>query len=169
MKKALPVLAAFCILGIISGCGDIKDALDIVFDITYHHIFTIQGNTKTLSYEINLEDNDDYKRYKDKIRSIKIDYLRYSITSNTGGEGTGDLYAGSYGSPFSSAIKIAQTRRFAAGETHGDIDVEWINLAFLESLLAGGKLSLWAVGNDSGVDIIVPVVIKIEVTANLLE
>jgi hypothetical protein len=36
-------------------------------------------------------------------------------------------------------------------------------------VLAGGKLSLWAVGSDSGVDIIVPVVIKIEVTANHLE
>ena len=169
MKKALPILAALCIFGLISACGDIKDAIDIVFDISYDHTFTIQGNTETLSYDINLEDNDNYKRYKDKIRSISIDYIRYSITSNTGSEGTGDLYAGSYGSAFSTATKVAQTISFAAGETRGETDVEWINKAFLESLLAGGKLSLWAVGRGSGVDIIVPVVIKIKVTANPLE
>jgi hypothetical protein len=169
MKKALTVLAAFCIFGLISGCGEIKDAMDIEFQITYHHIFPIHGDTETLSYDIILEDYEDYKRYKHNIRSIKIDYLWYSITSNPGGKGTGYLYAGNYGSPFSSATKIAQTSRFAAGETYGDTNVEWINLQFLESLLAGGKLSLWAVGSDSGVDIIVPVVIKIEVTANPLE
>ena len=169
MKKALPVLAAFCIFGLISGCGDIKDAMDIVFDITSNHIFTIQGNTETLSYDINLEDNDDYKRYKGKIRNISIDYIRYSITSNTGGGGTGDLYAGSYGSAFSTATKVAQTISFAAGELRGETDVEWINKAFPESLLTGGKLSLWAVGRGSDVDIIVPVVIKIEVTVNPLE
>jgi len=169
MKKALPVLAAFCIFGLISGCGDIKDAMDIEFDIPYNHIFIIQGNTETLSYDINLEDNDDYRRYKDKIRSVRIDYIRYSITSNTGGGGAVDLYAGSYGSAFSTATKVAETISFAAGEKRRETDVEWINKAFIESLLVGGKLSLWAVGRGSGVDIIVPVVIKIEVTANPLE
>jgi hypothetical protein len=169
MKKALPVLAAFCIFGLISGCGNVKDALDIVFDITYNHIFTIQGSSATLSYDINLEDNDDYQRYKDKIRSISIDYLHYSITSNTGGEGTGDFYAGSYGSAFSTATKVAQTISFAAGETRGETSVEWINKAYIESLLTGGKLSLWVVGRGSDVDIIVPVVIKVEITANPLE
>jgi hypothetical protein len=169
MKKAFSVLAAFCILGLISGCGEIKDALDVVFGITYNHVFTIQGDSATLSFDINLDDNDDYRKYKSKIRSIKIDLIRYSITSNTGGEGTGDLYAGSYGSPFSAATKIAQTIRFAAGETRGESDIELINRAYLESLLTGGKLSLWAVGSGSGVDIIVPMRIRIEVTANPLE
>jgi hypothetical protein len=169
MKKTRSVLAAICIVGLISGCGDIKDAIDIEFDITYHHIFPIHGYTETLSYDINLEDNDDYKRYKDKIRSVSIDYIRYSITSNTGGEGIGDIYAGSYGSAFSSAIKVARTISFAAGETRGETDVEWINEAFLENLLAGGKLSLWATGSGSGVHIIAPVVIKIKITVNPLE
>jgi hypothetical protein len=169
MKKTLPALAAFCIFGLISGCGDLKDAIDIVFDITYRHIFTIQGNAETPSYNIILEDNDDYKRYKNKIRSIEIDFFRYSITSNTGGEGTGDLYAGSYGSAFSGATKVARTIRFAAGETRAEADVEWINRAFLENLLGSGKLSIWAVGSGSGVDIIVPVVLKIKVTVNPLE
>lgn len=169
MKKALTALAAFCIFGLISGCGDVKDALDIEFYITYHHIFPIHGNTETLSYDIILEDNEEYKRYRHKIRSVQVDYMLHSITANIGGEGTGYFYAGSYGSAFSSATKIAQTSRFAAGETYGDTNVEWINLPFLESLLASGKLSLWAVGSDSGVDIIVPVVFKIEVAANPLE
>ncbi len=169
MKKIRPVLAAICVFGLISGCGDIKDAIDITFDITYHHIFTIHGNTETLSYDINLEDNDDYRRYKNKIRSISIDYILYTITSNTGGEGTGDLYAGSYGSAFSSATKVARTVSFAAGETRGETYVEWINKAFLENLLVGGRLSLWAAGSGSGVDIIVPAVIKIKITVNPLE
>jgi hypothetical protein len=169
MKKALPVLAAFCIFGLISGCGDIRDAIDIVFDFSYNHTFTIQGNTQTASYDINLEDNDNYRRYKGKIRSIRIDYIRYSITSNTGGGGIGDIYAGSYGSAFSSAPKVAQTISFAAGETREETEVEWINKAFLESLLDNGIFRLWAAGSGSGVDIIVPVVIKIKVTANPLE
>jgi hypothetical protein len=169
VKKTFPVLAAFCIAGLISGCGDLKDAMDIVFSITYHHIFTIQGDTETVSYDIILEDNNDYKTYKNKIRSLKVDYLRNSITSNTGGAGKGDLYAGSYGSAFSTATKVAQTISFAAGETRGETDVEWVNKAFLESLLVAGKLSIWAVGSGSSVDIIEPVVIKIEVTVNPLE
>jgi hypothetical protein len=169
MRKAPSVLAAFCIFGIISGCGDVKDALDIVFDIPYNHIFTIKGNTETLSYEINLEDNQDYRRYKDKIRSVRIDYIRYSITSNTGGGGAVDLYAGSYGSAFPTATKVAQTISFAGGELRAETDVEWIDRAFIENLLVGGKLSLWAVGRGFGIDIIVPVVIKIRVTANPLE
>jgi len=47
--------------------------------------------------------------------------------------------------------------------------VKWINKAFLESLLDNGKFYLWAAGSGSGVDIIVPVVIKIKVTANPFE
>ncbi|MFO7665069.1 MAG: hypothetical protein R6V76_00415 [Desulfobacterales bacterium] len=170
MKKVLPVLAALFILGLIGGCGDDSpDELDITFGITYNHTFTIQGDAATLSLDINLEDNDDYDRYKSKIRSVKIDYVRYSITSNTGGGGTVDLYAGNYGSEFLNAKKVAQTISFAAGETRDVTDVEWIDKAFLESLLAGGKLSLWAVGSGVDIDMIVPVVIRIEVTANPLE
>jgi hypothetical protein len=169
MKKAILVLAVLCIFGFVGGCGDVKDALDIEFSITRDHIFTIRGSNATLSYDINLDDNDDYRKYKDKIRSIEIEYIRYSITSNTGSGGTGDFYAGPYGSAFSTAIKVAKTISFAAGETPGETDVEWINKAYLESLLTGGKLSLWAVATGSGVDIIVPVVIKVEITANPLE
>jgi hypothetical protein len=169
MKKTLPALTALCIFGLFSGCGDIKDAIDIVFSVTYNHIFIIHGNTETLSYDINLEDNDDYRRYKNKIRDIRIDYLRYSITANIGGEGKGDLYAGSYGSTFSTATKVAQTSSFAAGETRDETDIEWVNKAFFESLLNSGRLSIWAVGSGAGVDIIVPAVIKIKVTVNPLE
>lgn len=169
MKKALFVLAAALMSCFVSGCDVIKDAIDIKFDITYNTVFILQGDSATFSYNINLEDNDDYIEYKNKIRDIQIDYIRYSITSNTGNGGTGDLYAGSYGSAFSAAIKVAQTASFAAGETRGETDVEWVNKEFLENLLNNGKFSLWAVGNDSGVEIILPAVINIEVTANLLE
>lgn len=169
MKVFLRIFAAFCIIGFTSGCGEIKDALDIVFEITYHHVFTLKGNTETPSYNINLADNGDFMRYKRKLRSIRIDYIRYSITSNAGAEGTGYLYAGSYGSAFSSATKVARTNGLAAGQTHGETDVEWINMPFLENLLDDEKLSLWAAGGSPGVDMIVPIVIKIRITANPLE
>ncbi len=169
MKKTLRALAALCIFGLFSGCGDIKDAMDIVFSVSYNHIFTIHGNTETPSYDINLEDNDDYRRYRNKIRDIRIDYFVYSITSNTGGGGKGDLYAGSYGSAFSTATKVAQTSSFAAGEIRRETDVEWVNKAFFERLLNDGKLSIWAVGSTSGVTVIMPVAIKIKVTVNPLE
>jgi hypothetical protein len=169
MKKALWAAAVILIFGSIVGCGEIKDATDIKFNITRDNVFTVQGDSTTLSYNVNLEDNDDYKKYKDKIREIKIDYIRYSITSNTGGGGMGDFYAGPYGSAFSTATKVAQTISFAARETRGSTDVQWINKGYLESLLGSGKLSLWAVGTGSGVDIIMPVEIKIEVTVNVFE
>jgi hypothetical protein len=169
MKKTLSLLSAILLFGFIGGCGDVKDATDIEFDITHNHTFTVRGNSATSSYDIDFEDSDDYKRYKGKIRSIKIDYIRYSITSNKGGGGTGDLYVGSYGSAFSAATKVAQTISFAAGEICGDTDVEWLDRAFLENLLDSRKFSLWAVGSGSNVDIILPVVIKIKVTVNLFE
>ena len=169
MNKTLRVLAVLCIFWLTGGCGDVKDALDVEFDIQYNHTFTVRGDAATLSYDINLEDHEDYRKYKDKIRSTQIEYIRYSITSNTGGAGTCDFFAGNYGSAFPDATKVAQTIRFEAGETRGETDVEWINKAFLEGLLAAGKLSLWAVGTGSGIDVIVPVVVKVKVIANPLE
>jgi hypothetical protein len=169
MKNTLLTLSAILLFCFISGCGEIKDATDIVFDITENHVFTVQGNSATFSYNVNLEDNDDYNKYKGKIRSIKIDYIRYSITSNTGGGGTGDFYVGNYGSAFSAATKVAQTISFAAGETRGETEVEWLDKAFLENLLGNGKFSVWAVGSGSDVDIILPIVIKIRVTVNPFE
>lgn len=169
MKRTLLILSVILSFGSISGCGEIKDAADIKFDITYNYVFTVQGNTATVSYNLNLEDNDDYRKYKGKIRSMEIDSIRYAITSNAGGGGTADFYAGSFGSAFPAAIKVAQTISFAAFETRTETNVEWINKAFLESLLNGGKLSLWAVGSGSGVNIILPITIKIKIIANPLE
>jgi hypothetical protein len=169
MKKTLSILSAILLFGFIGGCGDVKDATDIEFDITHNHTFTVQGNSATSSYDINFEDSDDYKRYKGNIRSIKIDFIRYRIDSNTGGGGTGDLYFGSYGGAFSDAIKVAQTVSFAAGETRGETEVVWLNRAYLENLINSRQFSVWAVGSGSNVDIILPVVIKIKITVNVFE
>jgi len=169
MKKMLAVLASCLLLGSLGGCGSAKDVFDIEFNISYSHIFTLQGDGATASYDLNLSDDEEYHRYESKIRSVKIGYLRYAITSNRGGGGRGDFYAGPYGSAFANARKVAQTITFAAGETRPTTDVDWIDLGYLESLLASGRVSLWAVGSGPGVDIIVPVEIKIEITANPLE
>jgi hypothetical protein len=169
MKRTLLISSAILLFGFISGCGELKDAADIEFEITESHTFYVQGSAATLSYDLNLEDNDDYKKYIGKIRRIEIDYIRYKIERNAGGAGTADFYAGNYGSAFPVAAKVAQTISFAAFETRAETNVEWINKAFLESLLDGGKLSLWAVGSGSGVDIILPITIKVKVIANPFE
>ncbi len=169
MKRTLLILSAMTLFCFIIGCGELKDAADIKFEITKSHTFYVQGSAATLSYDLNLEDDENYKKYKGKIRRIEIDYIRYVIERNVGGAGTGDFYAGDYGSAFAAATKVAQTISFAAFEIRPETNVEWINKAFLESLLAGGKLSLWAVGNGLGIDIIMPVVIKINITANPFE
>ncbi len=168
MKKILLTSAAVCLLIWIAGCGDLKDALDVIFEMRYNHTFTVQGNLATYSYDVNFEDNEDYRRYKHKIKTINIESLRYSIASNTGGAGTGDFYAGTYGSAFGAAIKVAQVS-FAAGETRSETEVQWINKAYLENLLLEGKLSLWAVGSGSDVNIVMPVIITVKITANPLE
>ena len=49
MNKTLRVLVALCIFGLTGGCGDVKDALDVEFDIHYNHTFTIRGDAATLS------------------------------------------------------------------------------------------------------------------------
>jgi hypothetical protein len=169
MKKMLLFLAVCCILASTAGCGNVKDALDIEFDVTYHHVFTVQGATTPDSYHINLLDDETYRKYKNKIRSVHIGYVRYTITSNTGTEGRVDFYAGSYGSALTDAKRVAQTVVFTAGETRLESDVDWIDLPFWEGLLGSGSFSLWAVGNSSGVNVILPVAIKIEVTVNPLE
>ncbi|MCL2670092.1 MAG: hypothetical protein FWE89_05340 [Syntrophaceae bacterium] len=170
MKKTPLFLALCLVVGWISGCGDAKDVFDIELRFNHSHVFTIRGDIGTYSYSINLEDNEDYWRYKDKVRKIEIDYLRYAITSNRGGGGQADLYVGPYGCAFPEARKVAQTISFGVGEIRPHAtDVDWIDLGYLESVLASGKISLWAIGSGTGIDVIVPVYIQIEVTVNPFE
>ena len=169
MKKTFFILVLSLVVGLIGGCGDSEDIFDIEFSIRHHHIFTIQGDVGAYSYSINLEDNEDYRRYESKIKNVGIDYLRYSITSNTGGGGQIDLYVGSYGCAFEDAVKVAQTISLNPGETRDITDVDWIDLGYFESILNSGKISLWAIGSGSDIDMIVPVEIRIEVTVNPFE
>jgi hypothetical protein len=168
MKKILLIVAVAGLIVGTAGCGDLKNALDVTFDLSYSNTFTVQGNLATLSYDVNFEDNDAYRQYKDKIKSITIASLRYAITANTGGAGEADFYAGAYGSAFGAATKVARVS-FAAGETRPETEVEWINKAYLESLLMDGKLSLWAVGSGAAVNIVMPVTIRVKIIANPLE
>lgn len=169
MRRVLLIISVMLLLGMNGGCGDLKDAADIKLEVIKKHTFYVQGNGETLSHNLNLEDDENYKKYKGKIRSIRIDYIRYAIERNAGGAGAGDFYAGHYGSAFAAAKKVAQTISFAAGEIRPETNVEWIDKAFLESLLSEGKLSLWAAGSGSGVDIVLSVEIKVVVIANPFE
>ena len=81
----------------------------------------------------------DYARYRGNIRDIEIEYVRYSITSNTGGGGPANLYADPYGGNFATAKIVAGPISFAAGEIRGVTDVVWLDKDYFENLLSTGK------------------------------
>lgn len=169
MKKRGLLFVSFLLSTLIGGCDLIKDATDIEFTILYSHVYTVDANLTTFPYNIDLNTNSDYQKYKGKIRDIDIDYLRYSITANTGGGGRADFYANTFGGSFATATKVAQTISFAARELRGATDVVWLNKDFIETLLTSGKLSVWAVAEGAGVRLTIPVEIKVKVTANPFE
>lgn len=169
MKKTRLMTVLFLLFTFASGCDMIKDATDIEFTIPYSHVYTVETNLTTFPYDIDLTTNSDYQRYRSKIRDIEIDYLRYSITVNTGNGGKADFYANTFGGSFATATKVAQTISFAAGETRGPTDVVWLNKDFIEILLNTGKLSVWAVAEGTNVRLTIPVEIRVRVTANPLQ
>jgi hypothetical protein len=164
MKKRGLVFVCFLLFALMSGCDKIKDAADIEFTIPYSHVYTVNTDLTTFPYDIDLNTNSDYQKYKGKIRHIEIDYLRYSITSNTGNGGKSDFYANTFGGSFATATKVAE-----AGETRGSSDVVWLNKGFIETLLTTGKLSVWAVAEGAGVRLTIPVEIQVRVTYNPFE
>jgi hypothetical protein len=169
MKKRGLLFVSFLLFTLMSGCNIIKDAADIVFTLLYSHVYTVDTDLTTFPYDVDLNTNSDYQRYKGKIRDIEIEYLRYSITSNTGNGGKADFYANTFGGSFATATKVAETISFAAGELRGATDVVWLNKDFVETLLTSGKLSIWAVAEGTNVHLTIPVEIKVKVTANPFE
>jgi hypothetical protein len=169
MKTKGLIFVSFLVFALTSGCDIVKDAADIEFTILRSHVYTIDASLTTFPYDIDLTTNSDYQKYKGKIRRIEIDYLRYSITTNTGNGGKADFYAATFGGSFATATKVAQTISFAAGETRGMTDVVWLNKDFIETLLNTGKLSVWAVAEGTNVRLTIPVEIKVKVTANPFE
>ncbi len=169
MKKRGLLFVSLLLFFLMSGCEAIKDATDITFTITKSNVFTLDANLATVSYDVDLNEDSDYAKYKGKIRDIEIDYLRYQITSNTGGGGKADFYANVYGGPFATATKVAGPITFAAGELRGVTDVVWINKDYMENLLMVGRLTVWAVAEGTNVHLILPVDLKVKVTANVLE
>jgi len=170
MKKTLLLLALCLAVGWISGCSDAKDVFDIELQIRGEHIFTIKGDIRDHEYRINLEENDDYWKYKDKgkVRKVEIDYLQYEIQDNRGSGGWVDLYAGDYGIAFQNTRKVA-TLSFGAGENRGRTSVDWVDLGYLNHILNSGRISFWAVGSGDGIDARVKVYYQIEVTVNPFE
>jgi hypothetical protein len=172
-KRGLLIISVLLFGGLISGCGDsgdnLKDAIDVKFTMVFSHVYTIDTNLTTSSYDLDLNTNENYQKYHGKIRDIEIDYLRYSITSNTGNGGKADFYANVYGGSFATATKVAGPINFAAGELRGVSDVVWLNKDYFEGLLISGKLSVWAVAEGTNVRLTVPTDLQLKVTANPLE
>ncbi len=171
MKKIGLLFVSFLLFGaLMSGCEEIKDATDITFNITKNEDFTLDAaNLTTVSSDVDLNENPDYAKYSGKIRDIEINYLRYQITSNTGGGGTANFYANTYGGSFATATKVAGPINFAACELRGVTDVVWINKDYLEGLLVNGRLTVWAEAAGTNVHLTIPAEINVKVTANVLE
>jgi hypothetical protein len=170
MKKTALIFVTFALFAFTSGCDVIKDAADVEFIVSRNHIFTIDANLTTYPrYDVDLNEDEDYRKYRGKIRDVEILYLRYAITSNTGSGGKSDFYANSFGGSFATATKVAETISFAAGETRGATDVTWLNKDYIENLLIIGRLSVWAVAEGTNVRLTVPVELRVKITANPLE
>ena len=169
MKKRGLLFVSFLLFGLMSGCEAIKDATDIEFTIVKSHVYTVDESLTTYPYDVDLNTNEDYQKYEGKIRDIEIDYVRYSITSNTGNGGKADFYANTFGGSFATATRVAETISFAAGELRGVTDVVWLNKDYIESLLINGQLSVWAVAEGTNVRLTLPVEIKVKVTVNAFE
>jgi hypothetical protein len=170
MKKRRLLFAAVLLIGsLLSGCSAIEDATDITFTIDRSTVFTVTENAlTTTAYNLDLNDSEDYRKYKGKIKQVEIDYVRYSIATNTGGGGQAELYANVLGGPFGTATKVAGPISFAAGETRGAADVAWLNKVYFENLLASGQLSVWVVAAGTNVNLTLPVSIRVRITANPL-
>jgi hypothetical protein len=171
MKKKGLLFAAVLLFGsLISGCEAIKDATDITFTIERSTVFTVDENSlTTYPYNLDLNDSEEYRKYKGNIRDVEINYVRYSIASNTGGGGQADLYANVYGGSFATATKVAGPISFAANELRGVTDIAWLNQGYFENLLASGQLTVWAVAVGTNVHLTLPVELKVNVTVNVFE
>ena len=169
MKKTGLLFVSILLLGLMSGCGEIKDATNITVTIPYSKDFTIVENLTTYFRDLDLNDSEEYRKYKGKIRDIEIEYVRYSITSNTGGGGRADLYATPYGGSFDSTKIVVENISFAANETRPLTDVTLLNKDYFENLLATGQLRAWAVAQGTNVNLTLHVEFRVKVTANVFE
>ena len=67
MKKRGLLFGSFLLFTLMSGCDVIKDAADIEFIIERSHVYTVDANLTTFPYDIDLNTNSDYQKYKGKI------------------------------------------------------------------------------------------------------
>jgi energy-dependent translational throttle protein EttA len=170
MKKTGLLFVSVLLVGLMSGCEAIKDATDITFTIERSMDFTIDESLlTTYSKNLDLNDSEDYRKYKGKIRDVEIDYVRYSITSNTGSAGQVDLYATVLGGTFASATKVAGPIGFAASENRPVTDIALQNKDYFENLLASGQLTGWAAAAGTNVRLALHVDVRVKITANPLE
>jgi hypothetical protein len=170
LKKTGLLFVSILLLGLMSGCGAIKDATDISFTIDRTYEFTVATNSNTYSYLLDLNDSDDYRKYKGKIRDVEIDYVKYTIIENTGTtSGKVDFYANVYGGSFDTKTKIAETISVAAGATPPIADVIWLNKVYFEDLLTRDQLSGWAVVEGADIRLKMRVDIRVRVKANVFE
>ena len=165
------LFAAVLLIGsLLGGCDTVEDALDITFTIERSTVFTVTENAlTTTAYNLDLNDSEDYRKYKGKIKQVEIDYVRYSIATNTGGGGQAELYANVYLGGLSLPLpRWPDPSALRPSETRGAADVAWLNKVYFENLLASGQLSVWVVAAGTNVNLTLPVSIRVRVTANPL-
>ena len=116
-----------------------------MFTLTKSHVFTVDANLTTVPYDIDLNEDSDYSKYKGKIRDIEIEYLRYSHYVQYGEWRDSRLLCQCLRGQLRHHTKVAGPITFAAGELRRTTDVVWLNKDYVENLLLNGKLSVWVV------------------------
>jgi hypothetical protein len=170
MKKMGLLFVSFLLVSLMGGCEAIKDAADITFTVQKSMDFTIDESVlTTYSTNLDLNDSDEYRKYKGNIKDIAIDYVRYSITSNTGGGGQANIYVNILGGDFATATKVAGPVSFAAGETRSLTDFVILNKDYFKARLIDGQLTGWAEAVGTDVRLKLHVEFQVTVTANPFE
>ncbi len=187
MKKIV-LLALFVMFGAIASCGGTDDITSLA-DVSLSTIPPVSATFPLIAgvgevgpVPVDLTENDDFNRYKDNIKEVDIDYMKYAIDQNAGiEEGTVTFYANTLGGAFDDATAVATASIPASlelpeislrGVEEEDLvewfDVQWLDKAYFESLLITGQANIWAKGDNETIYVVIETEIKINIVANPL-
>jgi hypothetical protein len=181
---ALRTASAVCFALLLSSAScELFDKVDeITFDLELKHTFVVSASASDpLTYvdieEIDPTDNAEFNKYKDKIKSVSIKSVEYTVTNYQGepgitfSNGTGSFYSlGTSTTALASAAIAIQNISAAQGTTKTlDFTVQGLD-AIANELEQLRAVRMQVAGTVSKVPVAfnVPVTIKMSVTAEAL-
>jgi hypothetical protein len=178
------VLASGLIVLLLSGCDKLEKADDITFEAEFTiptkiEVSEDQDNPvnpyTSLSSSIDAEQNADYKKYKAKVKKIRVNKIKYTIT-DFAADGPVTLTSGSavfFESGGSAASgEVATVSNLLLSNTSGELVASQDALDTIgEILLDNGKVNVVCIStlSDSPVFFHISVTLSVSVTANALD